>query len=185
MLPGQIFPGFVHGSQTVNNAPVPVPIVSNYSGQPPAMPTGQIVSGFSSGRNTAGITPAGSKQTQNNALESWSSSQPGSNSDVVLTGVDKQVTTDMITSHAALRGIHVLSCELMTKWERARSHTYKLTVKEQHADIALSDSVWPLGVTARRVEQRTNSRNRMQQNAESAGNRHVSWHPSVSTRFYS
>ena len=36
----------------------------------------------------------------------------------------------MIISHAALNGIQISACELMTKWDKARTHTHKLTIKE-------------------------------------------------------
>ena len=91
----------------------------------------------------------------------------------------------MIISHAALNGIQISACELMTKWDKARTHTHKLTIKEQHAGAALSGSVWPLGVTARPYEQRTRSIRSTRENSEGDTERHVRWNSTVSTRLFS
>ena len=47
-----------------------------------------------------------------------------SNSEIVLTGVSKDVNPDMIMSYAGRLGIQVLYCELLTKWDKARYNTF-------------------------------------------------------------
>ncbi len=79
--------------------------------------------------------------------------------DLALSRVQKGVTPDSIKSYAQQKGIDVKSCVLLTKWDKAQSHTFKVTVGVQHAEKAFMDSVWPPGVIARQFQQRRNLRN--------------------------
>ena len=78
--------------------------------------------------------------------------------EIVLFGVAKEVTTYQITTYAEKQGIKVLNCELLTKWNKAHSNTFKLTMKAQHADIALTNSIWPYGVGVRRFKRKKSTR---------------------------
>ena len=192
----------------LKNRAVPsvIQVPSIYTGKPPVMAPCQIVPGFVPNNNIVGNVPTrstymntgdsapipGAKPTTYmNAVSGSrdisqsvsSSSNATGNKEIVLTGVGKLITAEVIVSYAAARGILVLSCELMTKWEKARANTFKLIIKEQHAGIALSDSVWPLGVTAREFELRINTRKRVQQNVECGWSTSVGSDHSRNTRF--
>ena len=78
--------------------------------------------------------------------------------EIVLFGVAKEVTTYQVTKYAEKQGIKVLNCELLTKWNKAYSITFKLTMKAHHADVALTNSVWPYGVGVRRFKRKKSTR---------------------------
>ena len=103
----------------------------------------------SNGRNvgivpTSGIT-YGSRPDESNLA---------ADVDIVVFGVDMNVSRDDVANYAMRYGIKVMKCELLTKWENARSNTFKLTINPKHVERALSSSIWPDGVGVRRFKTR-------------------------------
>lgn len=59
-------------------------------------------------------------------------------------------------------GLPIVSCERLTTWAEARSHTYKITIKAKDYQIAMDPTVWPYRVGIRKFinyKQKTNSWN--------------------------
>ncbi len=76
------------------------------------------------------------------------------NEDLVLRGVNKSTTPETIKMYANQQGIPILSCQLLTKWEKANFNTFKISVNKQHAEKALSNSVWPIGISISSFQQK-------------------------------
>ena len=94
---------------------------------------------------------------------------PAADVEIVVFGVAKEVSNYQVSSYAEKRGIKLINCELLTKWDKARSNTFKLTMKAQHAEIAFSNSVWPCGVGVRRFKQRKSIPNNRLYKLKNAG----------------
>ena len=68
---------------------------------------------------------------------------------LVAYGVAKNVTGIQLSQWLAGKGLRVLSCDLLTKYERARSLSYKITVKSCDYDKAHNPEIWPARVGVR------------------------------------
>ena len=69
--------------------------------------------------------------------------------DVVVFGVWRGTNAQEICNYAAEQHIQVVKCELLTKWEQARSLTFKLTIKSDDFNKALDPSTWPFRIGVR------------------------------------
>ena len=68
---------------------------------------------------------------------------------LVAYGVAKNVTGIQLSQWLAGKGLRVLSCDLLTKYEGARSLSYKITVKSCDYDKAHNPEIWPARVGVR------------------------------------
>ena len=62
---------------------------------------------------------------------------------LVAYGVSKNVPGVQLSQFLATKGLKVLNCELLTKYEGARSLAYKITIKSCDLDIAQDPNTWP------------------------------------------
>ena len=81
----------------------------------------------------------------------------------------------MIMSYANKKEINIKACIFLTKWDKAKAHTFKITVGMQHAEKSLSDSVWPAGVKVSQYRSKKNS---------PMGNTSASWNTIKQTNHY-
>lgn len=68
---------------------------------------------------------------------------------LVAYGFAKNVTGVQISQWLSEKGLQVVDCELLTKYEGARSNTYKIVVKSTDFDKAKDPETWPSGVGVR------------------------------------
>ena len=89
-----------------------------------------------------------------NILSGTASDESGSNSfsaniHLVAYGVAKQVTGIQLSHFLQERGLSVLSCDLLTKYENARSLAYKISIRSRDYEKAQDLNIWPLTVGVR------------------------------------
>ena len=58
-------------------------------------------------------------------------------------GIKKNVTGLQLSHWSAEKGLQVLSCDLLTKYEGARSLAYQITIKSCDYEKALNPELWP------------------------------------------
>ena len=68
---------------------------------------------------------------------------------LVAFGVAKHVSGIQLSHFLEGKGLHVLSCDLLTKYEGARSLSYKVTIKSCDFDKAKNPELWPYRVGVR------------------------------------
>jgi len=68
---------------------------------------------------------------------------------LVVFGVSTDVTSEQILKYLTDKNISVTTCDLLTKHERPRSLSYKITVKIKDLKRAQNPSTWPEGVGVR------------------------------------
>ena len=68
---------------------------------------------------------------------------------LVAYGVSKNVTGPQLSQFLERKGLHIINCELLTKFEGARSLAYKITVKSSDLKMAQNPSMWPEKVGVR------------------------------------
>ena len=59
-------------------------------------------------------------------------------------------TEQKVTDYMKTKGLDVRECSLLTKWENARSLTFKFAVKPRDLERIREPSLWPHGVSVRR-----------------------------------
>ena len=64
-------------------------------------------------------------------------------------GIAKNVTGIQLSHWLEEKRLHVASCDLLTKYEGARSLSYKIAIKSSDYEIATNPEVWPLRVGVR------------------------------------
>ena len=64
----------------------------------------------------------------------------------------KDTTGDQLSQWLLRNGLQIKSCVLLTKYEGARSLTYKITVKATDYDKAINPDIWPAKVGVRRFK---------------------------------
>ena len=89
-----------------------------------------------------------------NILNGTAGDESGSNSfsvdiHLVAYGVAKQVTGVQLSHFLQERGLNVLSCDLLTKYENARSLAYKISIRSCDYEKAQDPEIWPLRVGVR------------------------------------
>ena len=85
--------------------------------------------------------------------------------DLVAYGVGKNITALQLSKFLQEKGLSVKDCSLLTKFEGARSLSYKVTIKSTDLDIAKNPGIWPYRVGVRlykhfNATQRNNNINR-------------------------
>ena len=65
---------------------------------------------------------------------------------LVAYGIAKNVTGIQLSHWLEEKGLHVVSCDLLTKYEGARSLSYKIAIKSGDYEIATNPEIWPLRV---------------------------------------
>ena len=71
---------------------------------------------------------------------------------LVAFGVKKTVTGLQLSHWLARKGLQVLSCDLLTKYEGARSLAYKITIKSCDYEKAWNPELWPSRVGLRQYK---------------------------------
>ena len=69
--------------------------------------------------------------------------------DILVFGVSKDIDAQTIITYAEKQDIHPVNCELLTKWDQARSLTFKLTIKSRDFEKASCPSTWPYRIGIR------------------------------------
>ena len=83
-----------------------------------------------------------------------SNTQPGGNAlsadvDLVAYGFAKHVTSIQLSKYLEEMGLMVVDCTLLTKYEGARTWSFKITIKPQCFERAKDPSIWPYRVGLR------------------------------------
>ena len=110
--------------------------------------------------------------------------------DLVAYGVSTKVTGDHLSKFIEDKGIKVLGCVLLTKYEHARTLSYKVTIKACDYEKSQDPSIWPyrIGVRPFRNPKNTNINSSYQRSNQdtrqiySENNRRVSTNYDNSTR---
>ena len=68
---------------------------------------------------------------------------------LVAYGLAKNVSGIQLSKWLADKGLQVLTCDLLTKYEGARSLSFKFTVRSCDYEKAISPDIWPFGVGVR------------------------------------
>ena len=89
-----------------------------------------------------------------NILSGTASDESGCNSfsadiHLVAYGVAKQVTGIQLSHFLQERGLNVLRCDLLTKYENARSLAYKISIRSRDYEKAQDPNIWPLRLGVR------------------------------------
>ena len=74
---------------------------------------------------------------------------PAADIDLVVSGVAKDVTAIQVSQFIEAKGIKVLDCVLLTKYEQARTLSYKITIKARDYGKSQNLSMWPYRVRVR------------------------------------
>ena len=82
------------------------------------------------------------------------------NVELVAYGLGKDVTSIQLSNFLQDKGIDIIDCQLLTKFEGARSLSFKITVKPQHFEKVKDPSLWPYRV-GMRLYKHFNSGNKM------------------------
>ena len=69
--------------------------------------------------------------------------------DLVAYGVGKNITALQLSKFLHEKGLSVKDCILLTKFEGARSLSYKVTIKSTDLDFAKNPDIWPYRVGVR------------------------------------
>ena len=80
--------------------------------------------------------------------ETASNTQPGGNAlpedvDLVAYGFAKRVTSIQLSKYLEEMGLKTVDCTLLTKYERARALSFKITIKPRCFERAKDPSIWP------------------------------------------
>ena len=110
--------------------------------------------------------------------------------DLVAYGVSTKVTGNHLSKFIEDKGIKVLGCALLTKYEHARTLSYKVTIKACDYEKSQDPSIWPyrIGVRPFRTPKNTNINSSYQRSNQdtrqiySENNRRVSTNYDNSTR---
>ena len=68
---------------------------------------------------------------------------------LVAYGIAKNVTGIQLSQWLAGKGLHIVSCDLLTRYDGARSLSYKVTIKSRDYQKATSPEIWPARVGVR------------------------------------
>ena len=68
---------------------------------------------------------------------------------LVAYSIAKNVTGIQLSHWLAEKGLHVVSCDLLTKCEGARSSSYKIAIKSCDYEKATNPAIWPARVGVR------------------------------------
>ena len=68
---------------------------------------------------------------------------------LVAYGLAKNVTGIQLSQCLTTKGLHVSSCDLLTRYEGAQSLAFKVTVKSCDFEKAISPDIWPVGIGVR------------------------------------
>ena len=69
--------------------------------------------------------------------------------DLVAYGMAKHVTSIQLSKFLEEKGLGVYDCKLLTTFERARTLSFKITIKPHHFQKAKDPSIWPYRVGVR------------------------------------
>ena len=83
--------------------------------------------------------------------------------DLVAYGVRKDVSAVQISQYLINKGLDVKSCDLLTKFQGARSLAYKITIKKSDMEKASAADMWPGGVGVRKFKHFSNQRRNNEQ----------------------
>ena len=72
--------------------------------------------------------------------------------DLVTYGVAKHVTALQLSKFVQDRGLDILDCVLLTKYDGARSLAFKVTIKAMDFEKSKNVDIWPYGVGVRRFK---------------------------------
>ena len=72
--------------------------------------------------------------------------------DLVAYGVAKHVTALQLSKFVQDRGLDILDCVLLTKYDGARSLAFKVTIKAMDFEKSKNVDIWPYGVGVRRFK---------------------------------
>ena len=95
-----------------------------------------------------------------------------SDMDLVAYGVAKNITAIQLSNFMQNKGLDVIDCVLLTKYNGARSLTFKITIKATDFEKAQDPDIWPYIVGLRYYKQFNNSQAK-QIVPDYAGNKHV------------
>ena len=68
---------------------------------------------------------------------------------LVVYGLAKQVTSLELSRFLESKGLKLLNCDLLTKYEGARSLSFKITIRSSDYEKATNAELWPIGVGVR------------------------------------
>ena len=68
---------------------------------------------------------------------------------LVVYGLAKQVTALQLSRLVEQKGIKILACDLLTKYEGARSLSFKISVRSYDYEKVINPDIWPVGVGIR------------------------------------
>ena len=93
-----------------------------------------------------------------------SNTQPGGNAlsadvDLVAYGFAKHVTSIQISKYLEEMGLKIVECTLLTKYEGARTLSFKITIKPQCFERAKDPSIWPYRVGLYKYFNQNNKKN--------------------------
>ena len=71
---------------------------------------------------------------------------------LVAYGLAKNVTGIQLSQWLTTKSLHVSSCDLLTRYEGARSLAFKVTVRSCDYEKAISPDIWPVGIGVRMFE---------------------------------
>ena len=78
--------------------------------------------------------------------------------DLVAYGIRKDTTGIQVSQYLSNKGLDVKSCDLLTKFQGARTLAYKITIKRSDLTKASAPDMWPTGVGVRRFKYFNNQR---------------------------
>lgn len=82
---------------------------------------------------------------------------------LVAYGVSKDVKEDDLKAYLVKKEINVVSCNLLTKFKEAYSHSFKIIVKAQDYEKVQNAEIWPYRVGVRHYKHFRNDRNSIKQ----------------------
>ena len=97
-----------------------------------------------------------SKTIQGTALDDSNGKAFAADIDIVVYSVARNVTAIQVSQWIEDHGIKVSDCVLLTKYEQARTLSFKVTIRANEYEKSQDPSMWPYGVKVRRY--RTNNR---------------------------
>ena len=89
---------------------------------------------------------------------------------LVVYGLAKNVTSLQLSRFMESKGLNILNCDLLTKFDGARSNSFKITIRSCEYDKITNADLWPLGVGVRAFKH-FNKRNQDQNRTRNANPR--------------